>query len=108
MEVRPEILLIILGTGLVTVIPRVLPMVLLRRIPLPQPVLRWLGFVPIAVIASLLAQEILTPDGHLALPPDNLEILAAIPALVAAFWTRSLIVCVAVGMATIVLLRLLF
>lgn len=107
MAVRPEVLIIILGTGLVTLLPRIVPMVLVRRLELPEVVSRWLGFVPIAVIASLLAQELLMPEGNVALPRENLQIVAGIPALITVVMTRSLIGCVVAGILTMTLLRLL-
>ena len=55
MDVRPEILALILASAAVTALPRVLPLVLLSRIALPQWLVAWLGFVPIAVLAALLA-----------------------------------------------------
>ncbi len=105
MEVRAPVVWIIVGAGLVTVVPRVMPLVLLSRVSLPERVVRWLGYVPIAVLAALLAQAVALPDGHLALPPRNLAVLAVIPALLVAVRTRSLIGTVVSGVAAMTLLR---
>ena len=107
LEVRSSVLLIILGCGLVTVIPRVLPLALLSRVSLPDPAIRWLGYVPIAVLAALLAQTVALADGRIALPPENLAGLAILPTLAVAALTRSMIGTVAVGVAAMALLRLL-
>lgn len=107
MEVRPEVLLIIVGCGLVTVVPRVVPLALLSRFALPDPVVRWLGFVPIAVLAALLAQTVALADGRIALPPDNLAALAVLPTLAIAILSRSLVATVVVGVVAMALLRLL-
>ena len=107
MEVRAWVLAAIIGSGLVTVIPRVLPLALLSRATLPVWLARWLGFVPIAVLAALLAQSVARPDGHLALPPDNLALLAAMPTLLVAARTRSLLGIVVTGVMTMALLRAL-
>jgi len=107
MEVRAWVLAAIVGSGLVTVIPRVIPLALLSRTTLPGWAIRWLGYVPIAVLAALLAQSVARPDGHLALPPDNLALLAAIPALLVAARTRSLLGTVVTGVVAMALLRAL-
>jgi branched-subunit amino acid transport protein len=106
LTVRPEILAIIAGMAVVTYLPRMLPLVLLGRIQLPPLLLRWLKFVPVSVLAALLARELLVQGGRLALPPAHPQLLAAIPAFVVAFKTRSLMGTVLAGMAAMALIRL--
>ncbi len=106
--IRTEVLLIILGTAAVTVIPRVLPLVLLSRIRLPESVVRWLSFVPIAVLGALLAQAVVLPDGRFSLPPQNLAMIAIIPVFAIAVRTKSLVGTVLGGVAVMALLRLVF
>jgi len=72
-----QILIIILGTALVTYLPRMLPLVVLSRVQLRGAFLRWLQFVPAAVLAALLAPGLLLPDGQLVLT-GNPYLLAAI------------------------------
>jgi branched-subunit amino acid transport protein len=105
-EVRASVLLIIVGCGLVTVLPRVLPLAILSRFELPDPVVRWLGYVPVAVLAALLAQTVLLAGGRIALPPENLAGLAILPALFVAIRTRSMLGTVAVGVVAMAVLRL--
>jgi branched-subunit amino acid transport protein len=104
---RPYVLAIILGTALVTVVPRVLPLVLLSRINIPDRAARWLGHVPVAVLAALLAQSVLLADGQLDLTINNLALIAIIPTLLVALRTRSLVGTVLTGVASMALLRLL-
>ncbi|HEX2050585.1 MAG TPA: AzlD domain-containing protein [Actinomycetota bacterium] len=104
-EVRPEILLVIAGAGVVTLIPRVAPMLLLQRIRLPEWALRWLGLVPISVLAALLAQEVVVPSGEVVMPPDNLAPIAIVPPLAVAAFTRSLVGTVVTGVVAMALLR---
>lgn len=52
--------------ALVTYLPRMAPLVILSRLKLPPLLLRWLGFVPVAVLAVLLAKELFVADRHLA------------------------------------------
>ncbi|HZG81322.1 MAG TPA: AzlD domain-containing protein [Brevibacillus sp.] len=105
MEVRWDILLIILGAALVTFVPRVLPLMLLSRIALPEWGVRWLNHVPIAVMAALIGQEIFLQDGKWSPLASNIELLAAIPTFLVAIKTRSLLGTVVVGIVTVMVLR---
>jgi len=107
MTVRPSILLLFLGMALVTYLPRMVPLVVLSRFRLPPLLLRWLEFVPVAVLSALLASGLLVQQGKLALPPDHPEVLAAIPAFLVALWTRSLMGTVLTGIIAMALLRLI-
>ncbi len=97
MDVRPEILALILACAAVTIVPRVLPLVLLSRITLPAWALAWLGYVPVAVLAALLALEVLVVDGKPALSAANPALLAILPTLAVAAVTRSLIATAMAG-----------
>ena len=107
MEIRWSILLLILGSGIVTFIPRVIPLAVLSRIQLPDWAMRWLGHVPIAVMAALVGQELLMPDGQLASLPHNPELIAALPTFAVAILTRSLLGTVVVGILSMMVLRFL-
>ena len=102
------VLLMIIGTGLVTVIPRVLPLMILSKFQLPQWAEKWLSFVPITVMASLIAQEIFIHEGELVLIKNNLPLLAAIPTCIIAIKTQSLLFTVLGGMVSLMILRFFF
>lgn len=108
MEIRWSILLIIIGASIVTVIPRVLPLAVLSRIQLPDWGLRWLSYVPIAVMAALVGQELLMQDGELSPLQNNFELFAALPTFLTAILTRSLLGTVLVGVITVMVLRFIF
>ncbi|MED3561100.1 AzlD domain-containing protein [Bacillus xiapuensis] len=108
MEVRWSIFLIILGSALVTFIPRVLPIAILSRVELPEWAMRWLNYVPIAVMAALVGQELLMPNGKLEPLKNNLELIAALPAFIIAIVTRSLLGTVVAGIISIMVLRFVF
>lgn len=105
MTVRPAVLALILGMAAVTYLPRMLPLVVLSRFRLPPLLLRWLSFVPVTVLAALLAKELLISESKLVLPPENLYLIAAVPTFVVAFRTRSLMGTVLAGIVTVALLR---
>lgn len=108
MEVRWGILLIIIGAALVTFIPRVLPLMVLSRMQLPDWAMRWLYYVPIAVMAALVGQELLMSNGEVTPLIQNIELLAALPTFAVAIVTRSLLGTVIIGILSMMVLRFLF
>ncbi len=102
------ILLVILGSAIVTFIPRVLPLAVLSRITLPGWAMRWLSYVPVAVMAALVGQELLMPNGKLAGIPNNPGLLAALPTFAVAIFTRSLLGTVITGIISMMIMRFLF
>ncbi len=101
-----NVLLAILGSSLVTFLPRVLPLLVFSRVNIPDWAMRWLNYVPVAVMSALVAQELFLSDDNLALRSNYLEIIASVPTILVALLTRSLLGTVIVGMITIMLLRL--
>ncbi|GIO04003.1 branched-chain amino acid ABC transporter [Brevibacillus reuszeri] len=107
MEVRWDVFLIIVGSALVTFLPRVVPLMVLSRMELPEWGIRWLNYVPISVMAALVGQELFVNDGQLTSLWTNVELLAAIPTVLVAIKTRSLLGTVVAGMISIMILRYL-
>ena len=102
-----EIALLIILMALVTYLPRVLPMLLLSRRTLPRAAALWLSYVPVAVLAALLAPALFAPSGELNLAlSENPAFWTSIPVFVIAVLTRNLFITVLSGMALIALLRL--
>ncbi|MCY9590093.1 branched-chain amino acid ABC transporter [Paenibacillus chitinolyticus] len=108
MEVSELVLWIIAGSAAVTWIPRVLPLLVLSRMKLPEWGIRWLQHVPVAVMAALLAQELLLTDGRLSVADNAYKLLAALPALAVAVYTRSLFGTVIAGVLSLAAFRLFF
>ena len=106
----PDQLLLIAGMALVTYLPRMLPLWLLSSRELHPAFLRWLGMLPPAVLAALLAPALfLRDDGagakSLFFSLDNVFLLAAVPTFIVAYMTKSFFGTVAAGMACVALLR---
>lgn len=108
LTVRPEILLLIIGCMVVTIIPRVLPLMLINSLRPPPVVLQWLQYAVPAIIAALLVQDLISGGGEQITYGLNSRFLAGIVALVVAFITRSIIATVLLGIASYSLLNLLF
>lgn len=88
----------------VTYIPRMLPLVILSRMQIPPLVLKWLGFIPLAVLASLLGPELLLKDAGLNLSLNNPFLLAAIPSFFIAAKTKNLFYTVFMGMGCMIII----
>lgn len=99
------IFLTIVGMGVVTYLPRVLPMLLLSGRNLAPWIAKWLSFVPATVLAALLAPGLLCPQGKLDLSLDNLFLLVAAPTFLVAWKFKSFFGTVAVGMVLVALGR---
>lgn len=100
-----QVLLIILFMALVTYLPRMLPLILVSRRSLPEPLVQWLRFVPVTVLASLLGPSLLAREETLALSLQNYYLLAAVPAVLVAYRTKQMLPTVLTGMITVALLR---
>lgn len=99
----------IAGSALVTFLPRVLPLMVLSRLQLPDWMIRWLKHVPVAVMAALLAQSLLLSNGHFSITgAHTLNLLAAIPAVAIAIFTKSLLGTVVTGVVSLTVLRFIF
>ncbi len=94
--------------GLVTYLPRLLPMLFLSGRTLSPWIAKWLSFVPATVLAALLAPGLLCPEGQLAISFDNYFLLAAIPSFWVAWRFRSFFGTVATGMVLVALARFVF
>ena len=108
MQIRPYILLVILGSALVTFIPRVLPLVFLSKIKIPEWGEKWLNQIPVAVMSALLAQELLTTDCKVLVFDNVIKLLAALPAFLIAIKTKNLLLTVVVGIFSMMFLRFIF
>ena len=102
----------IVGMGLVTYLPRLIPLLALSgqagaQNRLPPWFTRWLGYVPVAVLAAMLLPSLLVVEGQARLAWDNLYLWAALPTAWIAWKTRSLVGAVLAGVAVVALGRLL-
>ncbi|MFS0873426.1 AzlD domain-containing protein [Paenibacillus xylanilyticus] len=105
MEVRWDVFWIIIGSAMLTFIPRVLPLMLFSKIQIPVWLLRWLEYVPVAVMAALIGQELFMSGSQLVPLTQNAALWAALPTFVVAIWTRSLLGTVLVGIVAMMILR---
>ena len=98
----------IVGMGVVTYLPRLMPTLFLSGRNLHPLIVAWLRLVPPAVLAAMLAPTLLIREsGGIALGLDNLFLWSALIAFAVAWKWQSLFATVLVGMGLVALGRYL-
>ncbi len=90
--------ILVVGMGLVTFIPRWLPLAFLARRKLPAWFVEWLDLIPAAILSALLAPALLTAGTPRSLDLLRSEFWVAVPTLWVALKTKSLGASVLAGM----------
>ncbi len=107
-----NLLWVVVGMTVVTALPRIVPILLLSGRKMPPLVERWLALIAPAMLAALLAPELLLDrsgtEAVLFLSLKNYFLLAALPALFVAWRTKKLSATVLVGLVGVALLRWAF
>lgn len=98
---------LVIGMAVTNIVIRLVPIAAISRLELPEVVHRWLGFVPVSVMAAIVATQVLRPGGSWALSFDNPYLLAAIPTAFVFRFTRSFLGATAAGMVSFLALRYL-
>jgi branched-subunit amino acid transport protein len=96
--IAKEYLLLLLGMGLVTYVPRWFPLFFLAQRRLPQWFIEWLDLIPVAILSALIVPDLLTAGTPRHLVWWHPKLLVAVPTLLFAMKTRSLGGTVLVGM----------
>jgi branched-subunit amino acid transport protein len=100
--ITPWELLIITGMTLVTFGVRYPVLALVSRVPLPQPLLDALKYIPPAVLTALTLPALLAPDGtHLEISLANDYLVAGSIAALVAWRSRNLLLTLGAGMAAL-------
>ena len=102
-----KVIITLLGMGVVTYLTRVLFIVGMKGDRLPPFIIRWLSYVPVAVLAAIIFPMLAAPEKRLDLTYTNPYLLAGIVASAIALATKNLIVTVVGGMGVILLLKFL-
>ncbi|MBJ7898130.1 AzlD domain-containing protein [Bacillus atrophaeus] len=105
MSMSLPMLWLILGCAIVTVIPRIVPFIFVRSVQLPEVVLKWLSYIPICILTALVAENMLIETQN-AVKLDWTVLLAMLPTLLTALWTKSLSATVIIGVISMAFIRL--
>lgn len=92
-----QIWLTIVLMGIVTYLPRLLPLLFLSRAQLPQWLMLWLKYVPTSIFGALIFSEIFVRDGELFFSLNNPYLWASLLAFMVALKTKSLPGTIGVG-----------
>lgn len=98
-------LTVIIGMALVTYIPRLVPALALSSRQLNPALVRWLGYIPTAVLSGLLAPALFMNDGGLNISMDNVFLLAAVPVGIVAWRFGGMFLAALTGMGLVAALR---
>lgn len=102
-----NMLLAIAVAALVTALMRTVPILLLSRFRLSPVVQQWLGFIPAAIMAAIIAAELIEKPA-LASSGISVSLLAAAIATITGILTRGLFATVIAGMVAYSGLRFFF
>jgi branched-subunit amino acid transport protein len=105
MSVDMNFIYMVVGMGIVTYLPRMIPAAFLSKIKIPKLFIKFLSHIPEAVLAALLFPSILMPGGQLALAITNDLLLASIITLPIAYKSKNMFLTVIVGMVIMIFLQ---
>lgn len=105
MSINAYILTVIIGRALVTMIPRVVPFLVVRNISLPVPVLKWLSYVPVCILTALVVKDCMIQSND-SLTLNWQVTVVLVPTLLIALKTKSLSMTVISGVILMAGLRL--
>jgi len=93
-----EYILLLIGMGGVTYLPRWFPLFFLTRRKLPDWFIEWLDLIPAAILSALLIPALVTAGEPRQLSLLQPELLAGVPTFIFALLTKSLGGTVVAGM----------
>jgi len=106
--IEREYCYIVLGMGLVTFLPRLLPVYFLAGRTLPGWFVEWLDLIPAAVLSALLLPALVTSGTSGNFTLYGPEMIVAVPTFIVAVKTKSLGGTVITGMGLYWLLDIIF
>lgn len=96
---------VIVGMALANYAVRFPPMAALSRMDLPGWLRRWLSYIPVAVMATLVVGEIARPEGRWMVTPDNPYLWASLATGVVYWRFRSFLGATVAGVIFFLALR---
>lgn len=94
---------LVLGMGFVTYLPRMLPAALLSKQKIPKVFIKFLSFVPAAVLSALLVPGVLMTENKLNIGFSNPLLIAAVLTFPLAYKTKNMFATVLLGMGIVIL-----
>lgn len=105
--ISKTVILILIGSALVTFIPRITPFILGKMVKFPDVVTRFLEYMPLSILAALLLENVFSAKtGNLASFKWDI-VLALVPTTIVAVWGKDLMKTVVVGIVSMAVIRLI-
>ena len=92
-----KIWILIIGMGIVTYLPRMMPLLIFSKKKLPPWLESWLKYIPVGIFSALVFPDIFIRNQMFCMTINNIELIASILVFAVAFKTRSLGLSVIVG-----------
>lgn len=102
------ILIVVIGLALMNFSLRFIPLATLSRITLPEPLMRWLSFVPVSVMGALFAKEVLLPSAEFDMPLQNPGIYGALVSMLVYRLSKSFVGATLSGVISFIIIREVF
>ncbi len=99
--------IVIIVSGLLTFAIRLSFVILLDKIHISALATQALRFVPLTVLAAIVAPALFLPKGTLDISLNNARLIAGIIAILIAWKTKNIFLTIAVGMVCLLLLQFL-
>lgn len=96
---------VIAGMAVANFAVRFIPIAVVSRMDLPEPVMRWLRYVPVSVMGSLIALEIFRPGGAYQAPWAGAHMPAALVSMGVYYYTKSFMGASVAGVIAFIILR---
>lgn len=97
---------IIIGGCAVTILPRILPVMLISRININDRIVEFLKYIPISILTALVMSSLFISNNKFLI--DKPTVLAAIITGVIAVKKNNLLLTVIVGVISMAVLRMIF
>lgn len=105
MKLSLNYIYLIVGMGVVTYFPRLLPATILSQREIPDILVRFLRYVPVAVLSALFLPGVLMVENKIILSTSNPLFVATLFTFPLAYWKKSMFLTVLVGMGIIIFLN---
>lgn len=92
-----KIWILIIGMGMVTYLPRMIPLLLFSKKNLPLWLESYLKYIPVGIFSALVFPAIFIRNQMFSITINNIEFISSIFVFAIAFKTRSLGISVMVG-----------
>lgn len=98
-------IILIVGMGIVTYIPRMLPATVLSQKKLPDILIRFLNYIPAAVLSALLFPNVLVTGHEINIGISNPLFITSLLTFPIAYKTKNMFLTVIIGMIIIIILN---